>query len=435
MKWKLAAWLRKEGAKKFLTTVATLYLLFVIVFWLVRGERIEGLPVQWIWLGLVIGYTFASLKQVGPNKRGLILRFGNPIFEVRPGLKLVPLVVCTMPTITRTRIQLELPGEPEQIWRFTDEKDNELPLGIGKGGQSIPPPKRQLPDGTEKVLPWVSPYRITTAGPESCLLKTEFSPFKGKEKDESGADTPELIKWNKAEEAFNKTETKFQADLKTYTKKGDPLHQRLTVESLFIVRFRVANYQEFIQVIHDLDEAKRQIEDTVTGRVQFEFARRTPALILAHLDTINRRLLEDVEILVGEKEDPHTGEKRDPWGVKVEDVYVKLLGTTKTVNEEMAKRVAAEFIRHKLAVEGQGRGDAFKNELTGKAKGLAKVAATVGTPGGAYALAAQTAIEAIKPTDKVIVVGENPVASILGMVVGGKKALESPPSSSSPINS
>jgi len=420
---KIWQWIKDRSI--FVAVVATIYLVAGIIWIILWDERAPigdvAIPWDWVWLTVVAVYTFSSLKIVREYETGVLVFWGKPGQNVESGLRLVPFGIYTLPRFEKDVVELEFPGEPNQIWRMDGPDGKELPPGIGPNGERVSPPTSVV-DG--RALEWVSPLRITTASRESCGLKTEFPPFKGSGPDKEAA-------YEMAKEQHAKEEEELKESLET-TLSSDPQHDRLTTEPKIVVRFRIEDASQFVQTIRSMGKAERQIEDIVIGRVQKEFGRRTPALIIANLDIIDRRLLSDVEIRVGEKVDPTTGEKRSPWGIVVEDVYVKTLGITETVNRAVAKRMAAGFKSEEVRLEGEGRGKARKAELEGEAAGLEKISRMAQSPNGRAALTAIYGERIAAKVGTLIVTDSKPLAEIGAALAAGRNLLQAPSASATP---
>lgn len=347
-----------------------------------------------IFAGLIIVYTLASFRTVRRNDNALILRFGRPIMQVSSGLVFVPLWICTLEAVQKTVIEMQLPGEDRQVWRLKDGSEHELPLGIREDGTRVDPP----PGG------WVRPIRIATGSRETTKLgKQNFPPPTWDPSDPDKA--RKQAQYDAAKIEFDAEETKFESDANALEKAQDPMHERLTLEPVFIVRFRVADLVRFVQVIGSIEEARRQIEDTVVSRAQREMGRRTPALIIAHQDDIDRRIHRDVEILIGEKEDPRTGVRREPWGITLSDAYMAIPGVTETVNKASAKAVAAGFEAVELAKRGGGQGKEIENREAGKTRAIEARGKVMNKKGARRAAELDATVQAVGNNTKIVATG------------------------------
>jgi regulator of protease activity HflC (stomatin/prohibitin superfamily) len=416
---------RKEYFGQRLQYIITLIAVYVIatpiVYWLLGYIDFGTAISDWVeprsvFLGLMVIYTIASFRNVGAEDNALILRFGRPIMQVSSGLVFVPLWVCTLWPEPKTVIQLELPGDPQFVWRLTDEHDRELPIGVGKNGEPIKPP----PGGV-----WVNPIRITTASPETSLLKQrDFGPIKWDPKVSNHAERQ--ARYDIAKSEFDAQEKKFVEDAKNLRKGKDPLNERLTIEPQIVVRMRIVNLVQFVQVIGNRTAATSQIEDTAIGVVQEEFARRTPALILAHIKEITARIQTAIEILIGEQPDPHTGDRHEPWGIAVSNAQLKLIGLTKTVNVAIAGATAAGFKAKEDATRGTGEGEEIKNRMAGETAGLEKRGEAFQNPGVQTAATLDAMVTATKNNSKFFVAGDTLTSNILSAVGAAAEVLTPP---------
>jgi len=212
----------------------------------------------------------------------------------------------------------------------------------------------------------------------------------------------------------------------------DPLSQRLTVEPTFVFRFTIMSPMRFVQTIGDIDDAKRQISDTIVATAQVEFAKKTPVLLIASIPEVNTEVHRAAEILIGEEAKKPGGVKHDPWGINLQDAYIETLGITRTVNIAIADRAAAGFKREQRVLEGQGEGGYEKARLTGlgegeasqlksRAKGLKAMAKEINTPGGQVAVTMDTIRATLSQNDKVILAGPDLTTAIMGaMAVAGQ---------------
>lgn len=60
---------------------------------------------------VVFGYLFASIKQVDSDSIGCVLQLGKPVFQVEPGLVIVPLWFCKLRKETRLAIEEQFPQD------------------------------------------------------------------------------------------------------------------------------------------------------------------------------------------------------------------------------------------------------------------------------------------------------------------------------------
>ena len=248
-------WKWGKARMGFLVIVFALYTLFAIIFLALWGEVAElgeekgEFPIywNWIWLGAVIAYTLASITGTGLNERALKLLLGKPpISEEIPyqALTFAPLGLFKLERVRIELQQIELPGEPEQIWRAKDEKGKELPLGIGKDNTPINPPKKMVKqegkkEKVEVELPWVQPIRVL------------FN-----KKDPVEADDPlsqtsnflgQLLKLRPAPPKDSNRGVK------------NPATEAVTAEVIGVLQWRVRGTRDFLRTYHTFDRAEKLI--------------------------------------------------------------------------------------------------------------------------------------------------------------------------------
>jgi regulator of protease activity HflC (stomatin/prohibitin superfamily) len=74
---------------------------------------------------MIVLYTIASFRQLGPTELGARVLFGKPIDQVSSGFVFVPVGIFTLEVAPATVIQDELPSDPQNIFRG----DGEVPPG------------------------------------------------------------------------------------------------------------------------------------------------------------------------------------------------------------------------------------------------------------------------------------------------------------------
>ena len=256
----------------------------------------------WIILGLQIVYLSLSFKTVEPDQLAVILLFGNPLYEVHSGLVFVPWIVCSLRKESSLANQIQIPGEPEEIDRSGDDVK-----GVA----------------LNKILP----IRATTGSYESVVKDPIF------EKD------PALVD------------------------KNDPLNQRMTLEPSAQIVFKIKDIIKFIRNIGSIATAKKRLRDTSEGVIQSEFAKRTPALVIAHRAEINKKIREEIGLLV--KDNPDTPGHDEGWGVEIEVAQLLEIDISKKVNEALslvtesktlAKKIEIDAEANRLAKEKEGQG-------------------------------------------------------------------------------
>lgn len=322
----------------------------------------------WIIISFQIIYIVLSFKTVGPEEKAAVLLFKRPMYEVKSGLIFVPWLVCSLRKESRLTIQMQIPGEPEEIDKSGDDNKGLLP---GK---------------------MFLPIRSTTASYE--IVK----------KNKAFANDPALVE-------------------------GDPLNRRMTLEPTAQIRFKIKDLVKFIQTIGSIKEAKKQLRDTAEGVIDSEFGKRTPALIIAHRSDINKTLRKEIGKLV--KDDTTTPEHNEWWGVDIETAQLLDLDISKKVNEALSQVAEADVIAKKTVIvaeaskksaklAGQGAASAELSMLTAQAAGQQLLANTAKTKAGKYALTLQTVNEMTAKSKFSIVGGDG----LLGVVASAKETLD-----------
>lgn len=162
----------------------------------------------------------------------------------------------------------------------------------------------------------------------------------------------------------------------------DALDHRVTAEITAIARKRIkrGSFIKFLTTIGTMEEANRQIRDTVESVIKIEFPKRSPKNILLELNDINEELEKAVIKLT------------ESWGIEVKDISLIDIDLGKKVNkalrdipaavlEKQAVIEKAHGERVRLTQEGLGTADAELALLTARAKGekLILAAKAIGT--------------------------------------------------------
>lgn len=180
---------------------------------------------------------------------------------------------------------------------------------------------------------------------------------------------------------------------------NDPYALTLTTDPHLYFRVRVSNFKTLIEEVNGLDEALERIKD-VCVRTLSEYAGQTfVAKARKELAIISEAMKKRVEDLVG---DPDAVQRAlaegrkvpRSWGLDIEDVAIKDIGTPYDTNKATALRGAtiaradgeaqatirtAEATRRKLAEEGEGqavatrvKADAERHRLEQEGAGTAE---------------------------------------------------------------
>lgn len=187
---------------------------------------------------ITITYILASIRMVDAQEVGAVFFFGKPLFNVNPGLYIVPLGICELKRETGLVIQMELPANPEYIFLGDEPK---------------------IPDG------FFAPIRVTFIG---------------------HADLPDDLK---------------NAGVIEVADKNDPLNKnRLTAQVVPIVRFIIPRdkYIEFYKTIGNIEEAKKQLLDQTVAIFTQDLSRVTVAVALKNLEIFSKRFEKELDKVV-----------------------------------------------------------------------------------------------------------------------------------------
>jgi len=446
---KIGKWLWDR--KGFTAIVGILYLAFAVVFFLLQDKGVtlgeaEGareIYWRWMWLAAVIAYTVASITGTGLNERALRLFFGKlPIGgEIPPqSLTFVPLGLFELLLVPIDIQENELPGEPEQIWRFKDDKDQELPLGIGKDGKEIPEPHKIIKENGQGIvvnLPWVQPIRVL------------FSNQDLKDKDDPIYETSKFFGMPKIMASLGKGKGKRKRD----DIGKDPALERVTAEVVSVVYWRVRGISDFFRSYGSFANAQKALADIVIAEQTAVLQVGTPARALANQELLGLHILRKVRETVDHEVGP-AGQQRNEAGDLVFDQEGKPVMDTCPCHPKGKTgecRRGIEIVLFKLKppnfshdynqsiqavpeATAKAHADALKGG--GEQRHIQALKEVAGTAGGELLLALErlkTVERTIGRNDKIVLIdSRNPVAALLGAVGVGKTLLEEKKTSSSP---
>lgn len=120
------------------------------------------------------------------------------------------------------------------------------------------------------------------------------------------------------------------------------LDNQQTVEVNYYVRFRVKSMTQFIQAFKNMDEFKKQVEDTSTRCLQTEYGQRTLARVIAEYGVLNGILRQTNEDLVSAS------------GVEIVDTGIKHSSPGHTVNKALADVTASVLSRDATINKAEG---------------------------------------------------------------------------------
>jgi hypothetical protein len=158
---------------------------------------------------------------------------------------------------------------------------------------------------------------------------------------------------------------------------GDPLHARMMLEAMYVVRFQVDGALDFIVNYVDLEHLREHIRDVGDPTLAVLFSQLTPAGITEKL----RELNGDFDTTIGTAF-VHGGARFIDARVTVDPGH--------TVAESLAKVPGARAEAQAAILIGEGQGGADKARFTGRGAGLKQMAKDLDVDGAAV-LGAETA--------------------------------------------
>jgi len=219
----------------------------------------------------------------------------------------------------------------------------------------------------------------------------------------------------------------------------DPLNERITAEVVIIIRWRIANFGEFLTTIGSRRESRRQLQDIAVSTLFPLFAKVTPAEVLKNLGEYNRALEEGVRLLMAGKitsgGQTVNDEDARPWGTVLANAQVKEIGFGHELNKSIegvpkAKLEKAAIIhlakadKEKRRLAGEGDGSAEEATLRGRTAGLLTMSKSLGVS-GASVLGAETARGITdNPGQKTIVAGVGGIKELVAVATTVGEALK-----------
>ncbi len=88
-------------------------------------------------LGLLVMHFLFSFSQVNENERAGVLFFGAPVREFNPGFVFHPMGILELKKLPKSPIQVQFPGDPEKVYKGSDEEYFKLPED-GRKGHVLP---------------------------------------------------------------------------------------------------------------------------------------------------------------------------------------------------------------------------------------------------------------------------------------------------------
>lgn len=290
-----------------------------------------NVPLIPYFVSIWITYLGTSMRTLGVDEIGGISFYGMPIWNLKRGSgpKLVLIGLFQFGRVKGGIYQIELPGEPENVWKKTDA---EFPGGLAKNGR-----------------PWVRPIRLPTASPETADYSL------GLRYDENG----------------NPTEPRYTKE----SLKNEILHKQLFIENNGTVRWQVEDDEYFYFVRNFLGSFKGlvvQLRDAFESALKKSLSRRTPAMVIADRDKIDQEGEREVKEIFEGKE----GIEKDPEARSgVRFLNLQYLQPDMSHDIAIALKEAAEAgaKAEKTITDSEAAKKAKMNENTGKADEVTKV--------------------------------------------------------------
>ncbi len=226
------------------------------------------------------------------------------------------------------------------------------------------------------------------------------------------------------------------------TPTDNPLDVQMVIEPSVYVRFYVKEFFVFWIVTHgDIDEARRQLRDTIEVELAEILGQKTPRKINATLGDVSKELQRRVIL------------KTLDWGIEIDDVRMLSPDTGHTLAARLRDiaaaratatktRIDAAAEKDRLTMVGQGNASAtqadleaeavgLKANLQAQATGLREIAAVTKLKGGEFAIATQ-AVQAVMGKTGTTIISD--INGIGGMVANAAAAFQaaskSPPTDS-----
>ncbi|MBP9856174.1 MAG: hypothetical protein KBC48_02650 [Candidatus Pacebacteria bacterium] len=320
-------------------------LVFSFLYWEPVAPGKDGHNYGLIILAATVAYAILSFKVINPDRQVLIVFLGKPLFEASGTMVFVPFILGEVFDFPTTVQQIELPGEPEQIFdeSYPDEKDENGKIKKGK--------EKPLPaELTSRGKPHVRPIRVT------------FNDEDPEGKNEDGRMRPSAT----------------QGDTKNGEK--DPLRRRVTTTLSFVLPFQVIDPSNAFVTFGNLEEIKRQLGDYATSELVSLLQVGTLARANNNLDILGRMAKENLFKFLQDKHPTKKGGTKE-WGIHIYDLKLKPFGLGHDLNVKMqaiAESIALAEARKNegagekvyLTEQGAGKANARKAILLAEADGI-----------------------------------------------------------------
>ena len=187
-------------------------------------------------------------------------------------------------------------------------------------------------------------------------------------------------------------------DHPTY-KMPSAFNEAITLEMIVSVTGTIESVCRLLETFGSIERIRDLMREPIESKLVEEFSTRTPALVMAHIRTINEAILEMLRELIKDKSD--TTNVDESWPIEIESIQLSSPDMSRTVNQAVAEQAAAVAQREARINRAKGEKEAMVLE----AEGRERLAQALAKPGARDILAAETAVKIAKETETLIVTG------------------------------
>jgi len=339
----------------------------------------------WFPIWIVAAYIFFSIRPIEPDQNAAIYFWEKPWYTVGPGgFAFVPPIFSTMDIYPSKVIQMEIPGEPEEIQK--SDQDN---IQAGK----------------------VAPIRIPQPPAETAVW------YK---------DDGKCITWSEYKEQFKDQKDVMESLV------NDPLNARITSEPSGILRFKLPKEKlfQFKQTIGSMEEARRQLSDGFVQTLQSFLARVTVDHANKITPIINNALKLNLQKHVGLNPD-----SPDAWGIKIIEASLKIIDPGEHVNIAIAEAASAQSTRKKTIELAEGEAqkvrltadaDAYRQEKMGTAEAarITSVAKAMSDENARFAAILEITEKSVESAKFIIAPEIGGLVATVAQIVKGSTAIQ-----------
>lgn len=334
---------------------------------LALGYTLMATVVGVVLIGLAVLYLAQSFVTIDQSELAFRLRLGEYAGGLEPGPHLVWFMFDKIVTVSKNINGSDLPDSPHKIYHGDVNKKK----ADGSPGDGVVP-KGYTP-----------------------ALRVMFSDLK--------ITKPYDVMVGKIDENGVRSETEMQKIGTIHPNDGLLKGQAAEVELSY--GFRVKDDPEelrkFYESIGSIDNARRDMNDHVTGGVVAKLQRMCPREATLKLKSV----AEDIKA--------ELVEYTSKWGIEIAFVRMKVIGFSHDFNSAMSDAATAierkkdivttsEGTKTKLTNEGKGAANAREAQLAAEAKGFALVAQVAASGGGQFVIANDTARAVAKESTLVV---------------------------------